>query len=531
MGLALLGLGIAATLTARWLAPDNTYRVIRSLQAGGSTIAVLLAWWLLFSGARPVWRIAAPLLAGVLLAALAAGSIREIYFDGDMQPRFRWRWEVRPADRTAQWLQQQASATRTPVNVADSFQITADDWPRYCGFDSARRIAEDAPTDPDWEAQPPRELWRHPVGEAWSSFAVVGSRVFTQEQRGPEECVVCYDADSGQELWQHADPARYETAMGGIGPRATPTVTDTAVYALGATGLLNALHPQTGEQLWETNICRDAGADVLEWGMSGSPLIHNDTVIVDAGGRNGKAVIAYDRASGQVVWASENHQAGYAAPRLEQIAGQLQLLIFHGDGLLALDPDSGRRLWEYPWTNVYKINVAQPLRSGDLVFISSGYDAGCILLDPTQLTSGQPRAVWERSNSLKLKFNEAVQVGDFVYGLDDGILACVDVRTGERRWKGGRYRFGQVLLWGQTLLVQAEAGYVALVAASPERFREITRFPALNDRTWNVPVVNRGRLLVRNANEAACFDLSTQPTAAAPPVSEAPAVPQSGPRG
>jgi outer membrane protein assembly factor BamB len=245
--------------------------------------------------------------------------------------------------------------------------------------------------------------------------------------------------------------------------------------------------------------------------MSGSPFIHQDIVIVDAGGSSNKAVIAYDRSSGEIAWATENHQAGYATPRIETVNGVDQLLIFHGDGLLAVDPDDGTRFWEYPWTNMYKINVAQPIRQGDRIFLSSGYDAGCVLIDPTQLTNGIPAEVWPPNNNLKLKFNEAVKYNGYIYGLDDGILCCIDLQTGERQWKGGRYRFGQVLLWEDKLIVSAEKGYVAVVQATPAAHRELSRLQVLNDRTWNMHVVNRGRLYVRNAWEAACLEL--QPAA------------------
>jgi outer membrane protein assembly factor BamB len=241
--------------------------------------------------------------------------------------------------------------------------------------------------------------------------------------------------------------------------------------------------------------------------MSASPLVFDNTVIVDAGGGNGRAVIAYDRETGDIEWASGSHKAGYATPRLEQINGQLQLLVFHGEGLAGLNPNTGELLWEYPWTNQYKINVAQPIRFGDQIFVSSGYDSGCILLDPGTLTAQKPAEVWPRNKNLKLKFNEAVKQGQYVYGLDDGILACIDLKTGERKWKSGRYRYGQLLLWGNKLIVQSETGYVAVVEATPDKMMEIARLEALNDRTWNMPIINRNRLYVRNAAEAACYEL------------------------
>lgn len=512
-GVLILLLGAVAALIARSVAPDQTFRVIFLYYIIGTMLGLMTIWWMFASGLKFRFRI-----AGLLLFILMAGlfirfSIRDVYFEGDMRPRFRWKWEVHPAERTAEYLRKNAPVNPIPSvesELSDEvLKIVDADWPRYCGWNSDRTVKEPRLSDSErnWKTNPPEEIWRHPAGEAWSSFAVVGQRLYTQEQREKNECVVCYNADTGKEIWRREDPARYETPMGGIGPRATPTVTEDAVYALGATGILNCLNPITGVLIWQKNIVADAGSEVLEWGMSGSPLVHGELLIVDAGGAQNRAVIAYDKKDGAIRWSAGNHKAGYSAPRTETINGQLQLLIFHGDGLLAADPSDGSRLWEYPWTNLYQINVAQPILTGNRLFISSGYDSGCVLLDPTKIENGRPAEAWPPSKSLKLKFNEAVFSGGFVYGLDDGILCCIDVESGERKWKGGRYRFGQILLWDDLLLIQAEQGDVALVQVSPEKFTEVTRFTALNDRTWNVPVVCRGRLYVRNADEVACFQL------------------------
>lgn len=505
-GIAVLALGACGTVVANRLAPDNTTLVIRTLTGIGFTFIAALAWWIFFSGLS----IRARFVGLIGLAVCGVGlmlCVKKIVFDGDMRPHVQFVWDPpSPIERSQKWLAENAPAAPVVEEPASILEIVETDWPRYCGRNGDREILE-PPCSFDWKANPPKELWRRPVGEAWSSFSVVGSRLFTQEQRGDLECVVCYDADSGKELWRREDPARYETPQGAVGPRATPTVTSNAVFALGATGILNALNPVSGELIWQRNICQDAGSEMVEWGMSGSPLIYEQTVIVDGGGDKDKAVLAYDRESGEIIWSSGSHKAGYTSPRLERIADSLQLLVFHGDGLAGLDPATGKKIWEYPWTNQYKINVAQPMLFGNDVFLSSGYDSGCVLLDPTQVIDGKPREVWPKNNNMKLKFNEAVKLGGYVYGLDDGILACLNVETGERTWKGGRYRYGQLLLWGDKLVVQAENGYVAVVEADPRKFSEVTRFEALNDRTWNVPVVNRGRLYVRNAAEAACFEL------------------------
>ena len=506
-GITILALAISSTIAANRLAPDDTSRMIRTFYGIGVGYLAMMVWWLVFSGFRLRTRLVTLVMVTVLGAGTMVLSVKKVTFEGDMRPHFRFIWDPpSQSEQSQEWLAEYAPSHASPVEDSVIIEVTNADWPHYCGSNGDRVIDEPVCSF-DWKTNPPKELWRHPVGDAWSSFAVVGTRLFTQEQRGPMECVVCYDADSGLELWRREDAARYDTAQGATGPRATPTVTGEAVFSLGASGILCALNPISGSLLWQRNICTDAGSDMVEWGMSGSPLIYDQTVIVDAGGKQNKAVIAYDRKSGDVVWASCSHKAGYTSPRLEHIGDSLQLLIFHGDGLAGLEPATGKKLWEYPWTNQYKINVAQPMRFGTEIFISSGYDSGCVMLDPVTLSDGKPREVWPPNKNLKLKFNEAVKVGDHVYGLDDGILACVNVRTGERTWKGGRYRYGQILLWAEKLIVQAEAGYVAVVEARPERFTEVARLNALNDRTWNVPVVNRGRLYVRNAAEAACYQL------------------------
>ena len=520
-GLAVVATGLIATWVVGNMAPDNTNRMIRIFMGVGLTYLAMLIWWFFFSGVKVWIRIVSWIVLTAAMIGGAIATVKNVSFEGDMKPHLQFVWDPpSPSEQAQTWLRENAPAetasTEAPA-VASPDAATAHaegsriaivdtDWPRYAGWNGNREIDEPQCSF-DWKAHPPKEFWRHPVGDAWSSFAVVGSRLFTQEQRGPLECVVCYDANSGRELWRREDEARYESPQGAVGPRATPTVTEVAVFSLGATGILNALDPLTGKLLWQHNICTDAGAEMVEWGMSGSPLIHEQTVIVDAGGYKDKAVIAYDQKTGEIVWASGSHKAGYASPRLERIADDEQLIIFHGDGLAGFDPSNGTRLWEYPWTNQYKINVAQPMLFGRLIFLSSGYDSGCVLLDPTMLTDGRPAEVWPPNKNLKLKFNEAVSLGGFAYGLDDGILACIDVKTGKRTWKGGRYRYGQILLWGDKLIVQAEAGYVAVVEANPEKFTEVARLEALNDRTWNLPIVSKGRLYVRNAAEAACFEL------------------------
>ena len=508
--------GISGIAGINALMPDQTMQIIGMYYGVAVWTVLTLFWWLFFSGTT--WGLRLGLPAAVVTAAISSwlGFVSRLDFGGDMSPKFVWRWQASANVKRDAWLKNQVDTTTPDPALSSPFAVAANDWPRYRGADGLGIVREPL-TIRDWKQHPPQQLWRHPIGEGWSSFAVAGSRLFTQEQRRKYECIVCYHADSGNELWVHRDEVRYETAMGGIGPRATPTVTDSAVYAVGAKGLLTCLDPVTGEQKWQRNIAGDADASLPQWGFSGSPMIWKDTVIVIAGGSENRGVLAYDRYNGNIVWGSGIHRAGYSSPRVETINGKSVLLAFHGDGLTAMSPDSGVPQWNYPFTNMYHINVAQPILVGTVLFVGTGYDGRCVALDPSNVSNGRPTEIWTPNRNLNLKFNEAVAHGGYVYGLDDGILCCINITTGKREWKGGRYNFGQMLLWKDVLLIQAEKGYVALAEASARKFTEITRFSALKTRdtasakVWNVPVVNKSRLYIRSSREAACFQLPQLP--------------------
>jgi outer membrane protein assembly factor BamB len=362
-----------------------------------------------------------------------------------------------------------------------------------------------------WPAEGLRPMWKQPIGGGYASFVAAEGRAFTIEQRGPNEVAAAYDIETGRELWTHGWPGLFEETMGGDGPRATPTWSDGVLYALGALGELRALDARTGRQLWRVNILDDNGARNLDWGMAASPLVVGDTVIVLPGGPDGRSIVAYHRRTGARVWSSGDDQQAYAAPMLARLAGRDQLLVFSANQLMGLTPDRGIRLWSHPWSTQAGINVSQPLVVGEnRVFVSSGYDVGAAVLELAPRASGEGydvRVVW-RNNRMKNKFTSSVLHEGFIYGLDEAILACVDASTGQLKWKGGRYGYGQIVLAGDRIIVQTEEGDLALVAASPARHEELGRFTALSGRSWNHPALDRGRLLVRNLREMAAFDLS-----------------------
>jgi outer membrane protein assembly factor BamB len=280
------------------------------------------------------------------------------------------------------------------------------------------------------------------------------------------------------------------------------------VYVQGATGELRCLEDATGRLVWRTNILADAGAPNLQWGMAVSPLIVDDTVVVLPGGANGQSVVAYDRRTGRRAWSALDDRQAYSSPMLVTVAGVRQILVFAASRLMGISPDRGTVLWEHPWKTQFDVNASQPLLVGDnRIFISTGYGSGAAVVEITaadgRLTA---REVW-RTTRMKNQFTSSVVLDGFIYGLDEAILACVDAATGELKWKGGRYGYGQVMLASGHLLVLSEDGELALVRATPEGHREIARFPVLEGKTWNHPAMADGILLVRNINEMAAFDL------------------------
>jgi outer membrane protein assembly factor BamB len=363
------------------------------------------------------------------------------------------------------------------------------------------------PIRTDWTTLQP--LWRQPVGGGFASFVVAGGHAFTIEQRGQDEVAAAYDVLTGRELWTSAWSALLRDSMGGDGPRATPTWHDGRVFVLGATGEFRALDAATGRTLWRTNILADAGAGNIDWGMAASPLVVDDTVVVLPGGANGQSVVAYHLESGKRAWGALDDGAAYSSPMLVTLAGVRQILTFTASRLVGLAPENGRLLWEFPWKT--DVNASQPVIAGpDRVFISTDYGLDGAMLQVAAGADGQltTRELW-RTNRMNNYFTSAVLHDGFIYGLDRSILACIDAATGELKWKGGRYGYGQVMLASGHLIVVTEEGELALVRADPTAHQEITRFPAIEGKTWNHPAISDGVLLIRSAEEMAAFDVAT----------------------
>ena len=369
---------------------------------------------------------------------------------------------------------------------------------------------DEASVATNWPANGLPVLWKQPVGVGHASFAVADGKAYTIEQRRGQEVVAAYDVTNGRELWTQKWGAEF-TDSTGDGPRATPTWEQGRLYALGATGELRCLDASNGSVIWGKNILSDNGAQNLPWAMAASPLIVDDKVIVLPGGTGGKSVVAYNKNTGAPVWKVLNDTQAYVSPMLVELAGRRQIVVVSSSRVVGLAPENGALLWSYGWDTQNGINVSQPIVvDQNRFFISSGYGKGAALVEVKGSgNSFTASTVWENMN-MKNKFNSSVLHSGYVYGLDEGILVCLDVNTGERKWKEGRYGYGQVILAGDHLIVSSDQGDIALVKASPDRYTELARFKAVEGQTWNYPAIAEGRLLVRNSNQMAAFDISAK---------------------
>lgn len=490
-----------------WSVPslNRQNQVMSSGEAVLLTLALLFLWLVLLSRLRWRIRLLSALLV-VMLGVLLRQTVTVRAVSGDLVPIFAWRWSE-PIDARLEAAPADGFAVPGVAAVPESAPATAADFPQFLG-PQRDGVVRGVRLARDWAARPPRQLWRLPVGAGWSGFAVADGIAVTQEQRGEVEQVVAYDLATGGTIWSQADATRYRSIVAGDGPRATPTLDGGRVFTLGSTGVLNCLDLKSGERLWARNILLDGGAEVPQYGTASSPLVFDDRVVVSAGGPDGRSLLAYDRGTGEIAWSGGGNPAGYSSPILTILAETPQILIFNDAALVAHSPIDGRILWEQSWPARTE-KVSQPVvLPGDRVFLSSGYGVGCKLFrvsrDP--VAGFTVETLWETPR-LKAKFTNVVHRDGFLYGLDDGVLACLDLSNGERRWKGGRYGHGQTLLVGDLLLVQAEDGEVVMVAAEPDAHRELGRIPALTGKTWNHPALAGSHLLVRNDHEAACYEI------------------------
>jgi outer membrane protein assembly factor BamB len=475
----------------------------------------------------------ASMLVAILIACAAMAVVRTGGISGEGEPDLHWRWSKTHEERlVAQAVNEPldparseprslsplpASTNAKPADKPGGVPVKAEasepvdplpmkaEWPgfRGSGRDS---IIRGVRIYTNWAVSPPAEIWRRPIGPGWSSFAVAGDLIYTQEQRGDDELVSCYRLKTGEPVWRHRDNVRFYESNAGPGPRATPTVHDDRVYTMGATGIVNALDAASGAVVWSRNAATDTGKAVPDWGFTSSPAAVGDLVIVAAAGQ----LAAYDAATGKPRWVGESGGGGYSSPHLATLDGVTQILLQRGARTISVAPADVTLLWEYAW--VPSVSIVQPALTPDGVLITSADAMGGQGMKRLAVARGPSGwTVEERwtSRGLKPYFNDFVVHKGHAFGFDGSILSCIDLTDGERKWKGGRYGSGQLVLLADqdVLLVLSEDGELALVSATPEKFSELARLPAIEGKTWNHPVLVGDVLLVRNGEEMAAFRL------------------------
>ena len=473
------------------------------------TALLLGAWYIFFTGLRLKARIVLLLIGAGLLAGVYFGVKELTRIEGSIGgsgiPRLVWKWSPKqegPARPLT--LEPATAASSQPGDKAPAREA---DFSQFLGPDRSGTLTG-IPLGRDWNGTPPKLIWRQPIGLGWSAFAVSGQHAITQEQRREDELIVSYELPTGRALWAHTNHVRFSEPLGGDGPRATPTIHQGRVYAMGASGILDCLEESTGQLVWSRDVLRENVQSNLTWGKSCSPLLARELVVVTGGGERDKTLLAYEAATGKPAWQAGRDGASYCSPLLASVSGLEQILMVNAHSVTGHDPRNGKVLWEYPWPGDFA-KATQPLViDTNRVFVAAGYGVGCVMLKIERSAADQWSAValWKNRN-LKPKFTNLVRRGQHVYGLDDGVLACVNLEQGNRAWKDGRYGHGQILLVDDLLLIQAESGEVALLEVSPEKPQELARFRALQGKTWNNPVLAGDLLLVRNDREAACYRL------------------------
>lgn len=495
---------------------------IRNLVTSISCSAAALAvWaWFCFRSSYPrrlrlgVAAVTALALIGFVVVIATLVARRELHFSGSLVP------QLAPREHDAELPDNQA-----PMRQADLSTTTPKDFPQFLGPERSAWIKRPELAR-DWEAAPPQQLWKQRIGAGWSGFAAVNGFAITLEQRGGEEWVACYEVETGEHVWHHAIQARHESALGGVGPRSTPTIHDGRVYALGATGVLRCLDG-SGKVLWMDDLRKRYGITASEdeqhvmFGRPASPLIVDSLVVVPGGGPQGKAknLVAFDLKSGELVWEAENElpggdadQIAYASPALATLAERRQILIVNESTASGHDPKTGERLWSLSWPGDSggAASVSQPVAVGDdRVLLSKAYGGGAELIELSANADDElaVTSIWKSTRVLQTKFSNVVIRDGHAFGLSEGILECVNLENGRRRWKSGRYGHGQILGVGDLLLLLSEQGELHLLELNPDKLAHLGSSPALSGKTWNNLCLYGKRLLIRNAQEAACFEL------------------------
>ncbi|MCS7161504.1 MAG: PQQ-binding-like beta-propeller repeat protein [Gemmatales bacterium] len=398
------------------------------------------------------------------------------------------------------------------VGLASVGLLWSADWPHWLG-PARNGSSPETGLLTTWPAGGPPLLWKVEGGEGYSSVAVARGRAYTLVQRNDRELVLCLDADRGRTLWTYEIGPGFHNEYGS-GPRSTPAIDGNRVYVTSVNGPVLCLAADTGQLVWKRDLLQDFGGKRITWGMSASPVVEEDLVLVIPGAP-GASVAALNKRDGSTVWKTGDDQAAYASPSLLFSDGRKIALFFTASGLQAVDFRTGKPLWQIPWKTDYGCNICTPLVVGDLVFIGSGEQMGCAVF---QVTAHQPRLVWESRGPrsvLKTYWANAVHKDGYLYGISgefSGVLNlnCVELKTGKLLWSEPRFGKAALTLAEGHLFIVTKTGDLVLAEANPAGYREKARVKGLLGDNRTVPTIADGKMFLRDRKHIYCLDVRSR---------------------
>lgn len=385
-----------------------------------------------------------------------------------------------------------------------------DDWPQWRG-PNRDGISAERGLLKSWPQNGPPLAWQASgAGEGYSSFAVANGRLYTLGARGGNEYVMAYDAATGKRLWETAHGRRFDNDRGG-GPRATPTVEGNRLYAFGASGDLTAMDAASGKTLWSVNVLKQFGGSNITWGLSESPLVLSDRILVNAGAR-GASIVALKKTDGSPIWKSQADEAGYSSAVLHEAGGVREAIFFTGERALGVDVNDGRLLWSYGGVSNRTANIATPIVRGNRVFLSSAYGTGGALLELVPGNGGISARQVYFTREMMNHHASSVLIGDYLYGFSNSILTAMKFDDGSVAWRNRSVGKGSLVFADERLYLFSENGVVGLAEAAPDGYREHGRFQIRTGSlpTWSHPVVSGGRLFIRDQDTIYAYDVKAR---------------------
>lgn len=382
-----------------------------------------------------------------------------------------------------------------------------EDWPQWRGVNRDGKSAERGLLKSWPQGGPPRAWQAAGAGEGYSSFSVAGGRLYTLGARGGTEYVVAFDEATGKKIWEVANGSRFGNDRGD-GPRGTPTIDGAQLYAYGASGDLSAIDTATGRKIWSINVLERFGGRNIQWGLSESPLVLRDRIIVNAGG-SGASIVAVSKKDGSVLWRSQSDEAGYSSAILHEVGGIPQAIVFTAQRALGVDTRDGRLLWSYDRVSNRTANIATPIARGNRVFVSSDYGTGAALLELSASGNAVNAKEVYFTREMRNHHASSVLIGDHLYGFSSAILTAMKFDTGEVAWRDRSVGKGSVIFADERLYLYSETGVVGLAEATPAGYREHGRFQIRTGSlpTWSHPVVANGKLYLRDQDNIYAYDV------------------------